>query len=139
MVEWTTDQAPVQNMYVVSVTIPPTIMATNPRVEKREGEDAELSCVAKGTPRPTVHWTRKVRKSGNIQVLDQFLQISEQQLDSPVGDDTSILHLTNLTRDHSGVYSCLATNGAGYPARDTMLLVVQCEFSHHICYFCCLY
>jgi hypothetical protein len=60
VVEWTTDQAPVVNMYVVSITIPPTIQATSTRVEKREGEDAELSCVARGTPRPRVHWTRKV-------------------------------------------------------------------------------
>jgi hypothetical protein len=62
VVEWHTDQAPVQNMYVVTVTIPPTIEATSTRVEKREGEDAELSCVARGTPRPRVHWTRKVRR-----------------------------------------------------------------------------
>ena len=58
--EWTTDQAPIENMYMVSITIPPTIQATSTRVEKREGEDAELSCVARGTPRPRVHWTRKV-------------------------------------------------------------------------------
>jgi len=110
VVEWTTDQDPKENMYVVSITIPPTIQATNTRVEKTEGEDAELSCVARGTPRPRVHWTRKK---------------SEHQLDTPVGENKPIMHLKNLTREDSGMYSCMATNGAGYPARDTILLVVQ--------------
>ena len=127
--EWTTDQAPVQNMYMVSITIPPTIQATSTRVEKREGEDAELSCVASGTPRPRIHWTRKVGiRWSKIQKYWTFcLQKSEHQLDTPVGDNKPILHLKNLTREDSGMYSCMATNGAGYPARDTIMLVVQCE------------
>ena len=57
-----------------------------------------------------------------------FLQISEHQLDIPVGDNNPILYLKNLTREDSGMYSCMATNGAGYPAKDTIMLVVQCEF-----------
>jgi hypothetical protein len=130
VVEWTTDQAPVQNMYVVSITIPPTIQATSTRVEKREGEDAELSCVASGTPRPRVHWTRKVgsRWSQKTKIGNLFLQKSEHQLDTPVGNNRPILHLKNLTRKDSGMYSCMASNGAGYPARDTIMLVVQCKF-----------
>ena len=57
-----------------------------------------------------------------------FLQKSEHHLDTPVGNNKPILHLTNLTREDSGMYSCMATNGAGYPARDTIMLAVQCEF-----------
>jgi hypothetical protein len=57
-----------------------------------------------------------------------FLQKSKRQLDTPVVDNKPILHLKNLTREDSGMYSCMATNGAGYPARDTIMLVVQCEF-----------
>ena len=53
--------------------------------------------------------------------------MSEHQLATPVGDNKPILHLKNLTREDSGMYSCMATNGAGYPARDTIMLVVQCE------------
>ena len=53
--------------------------------------------------------------------------MSENQLDTPVGDNKPILHLTNLTREDSGMYTCMATNDAGYPARDTIMLVVQCE------------
>ena len=127
--EWTTDQAPIENMYVVSITIPPTIQATSTRVEKREGEDAELSCIARGTPRPMVHWTTKVveNKAKVKRTENSFLQKSVHQLDIPVGDNKPILHLKNLTREDSGMYSCMATNGAGYPARDTIMLVVQCE------------
>ena len=53
--------------------------------------------------------------------------MSEHQQDTPVGDNKPILHLKNLTREDSGMYSCMATNGAGYPAKDTIMLVVQCE------------
>ena len=60
-----------------------------------------------------------------------FLQISEHQLDTPVGNNKPILYLKNLTREDSGMYSCMATNGAGYPARDTIMLIVQCEFYIH--------
>jgi hypothetical protein len=54
--------------------------------------------------------------------------MSEHQQDQPMGDDRSILQLKNVSREDSGIYTCLAINGAGYPASDTMLLVVQCEY-----------
>ena len=56
------------------------------------------------------------------------MQKSKHQLDTPVGNNKPILYLQNLTREDSGMYSCIATNGAGYPARETIMLVVQCEF-----------
>ena len=62
VVEWDTEKPPVQNMYMISVIIPPSIEATSRRVEKKEGEEAELSCVARGTPFPRLSWTRQVRR-----------------------------------------------------------------------------
>ena len=108
MVEWDIEEDPVQNTYVVSVSIPPSIEATSSRVEKREGEDVELSCVAQGTPTPSIQWRK----------------LSGEQWPMQHG---SILHLSNLSRKDTGQYLCEASNGAGKNATDTVMLQVQCK------------
>lgn len=83
--------------------VPPRIQP-GPRVIKVQvGHSVELPCVAKGSPEPTLTWT----KDGKTYAA------------SPDGS----LALTNVGLDDDGVYICSATNAAGRDEAQVKVLV----------------
>lgn len=47
-------------------------------------------------------------------------------------DESSILTIHNVTRAHSGLYQCTASNGIALPAYVDVKLVVQCKLAEII-------
>jgi len=104
VIEWNTKSEPVQVEFQVSIIIPPTIEAASSTVEKKEGEGAELACIAGGSPQPNITWTRR----------GETLR----------GEDRPIILLRNLSKEDSGTYTCNAENGSGYPKSASIRLSV---------------
>jgi len=104
VIEWNTKDEPVQVEFQVSIIIPPTIEAASATVEKKEGEGAELACIAGGSPQPNITWTRR----------GETLR----------GEDRPIILLRNLSKEDSGTYTCHAENGSGYPKSAHIRLTV---------------
>lgn len=44
-------------------------------------------------------------------------------------DESSILTIHNVTRAHTGLYQCTASNGIALPASVDVQLVVQCKLA----------
>lgn len=75
----------------------------------------EIICEAKGVPHPVISW----RKNG----ID---------LENDKVGNRRVLTVEIKSRDDSGTIECLATNGVGTPAVDTLHINVLCKFSNFI-------
>ncbi|KAG8273499.1 hypothetical protein J6590_019209 [Homalodisca vitripennis] len=60
------------------------------------GDNVTLACVAKGTPTPTVKWTKLLPDQSSGLVTD-------------VTEGVSILKIQNVTASHASVYTCIAS------------------------------
>lgn len=71
----------------------------------------EIICEAKGVPHPVIMW----RKNGI-------------NLENDKVGNRRVLTVEIRSRDDSGTIECLATNGVGTPAVDTLHVNVLCKF-----------
>lgn len=84
--------------------MPPSIQA-GPRVVKAQvGQHAELPCVVRGVPEPTITWTKDGKRY-------------------PVSSDGS-LAFSHVQLEDRGTYTCTATNTAG---RDEAQIQLQVQ------------
>ena len=92
----------------------PKITAQPQNKTVTERENVTLSCNASGNPTPSISWT----KDGTA-------------LNSPrisLSSDNKQLTITNVNRDDSGDYRCVANNSVGAAATsDVATLDVQCN------------
>ena len=101
---------------VFSFTDQPAFTERPQNKTKTEGENVTLSCNATGNPAPSISWT-KDRSAVN------FLKIS-------LSSDNKQLTITNVNRDDSGDYRCVANNSIGAAVTsDAATLDVQCKYS----------
>lgn len=75
----------------------------------------EIICEAKGVPHPVISW----RKNG-------------VDLENDKVGNRRVLTVEIKSREDSGTIECLATNGVGTPAVDTLHINVLCKFSNFI-------
>ena len=69
-----------------------------------EGLNVSLRCLSEGNPQPNFTWTS-------------------------VSDNSVVtMPLINVRRQDAGEYRCIADNGVGKPASETVWLIVQCEY-----------
>ncbi|XP_063229305.1 fasciclin-2-like [Bacillus rossius redtenbacheri] len=78
-----------------------------------EGEQASVTCKAKGKPKPTFKWI-KVSNQKDLSSADRF----------SVNDLTGVLTITKVTQEDSGDIKCVASNAAGTVEQTVMLTVV---------------
>ena len=94
------------------VNEPPTIQLepNDSLIRHTEGDEVRITCIASGTPNPTVQWEG---------------QPAVQSLDSrDVGSNTAYLNIYRVTQADAKVYTCTATNEAGTDIR-TVRIDVQ--------------
>ncbi|XP_075750088.1 lachesin-like isoform X2 [Rhipicephalus microplus] len=85
----------------LNVVVPPKIDEENTSsdTEVREGAEAALKCVAKGTPEPEITWRRED---------DQEIAFGREKVSSVKG---TWLNITKVSRLHMSAYLCIASNG----------------------------
>ena len=83
------------------------------------GSDIEFVCTARGEGTLTFAWTTTAPVGGSS-VLTRF--------NPQDGSETSILSLTNVDTNHTGVYACSVANERGNtpPLQATLTIVGQC-------------
>nr|CAD7605377.1 unnamed protein product [Timema genevievae] len=98
----------------VEVHTPPTFedMGSEP-VEVIEGEQASVTCKAKGKPQPKFSWIKSLKQE-NLASADRF----------GVNELTGVLTITRVTKEDDGEYVCVAKNAAGSVERTVRLSVV---------------
>ena len=95
-----------------------------------EGENITLTCIGVGHPPPLVQW-RKLNESLSDRVSSTNMSMSTNE-----GNITRVtvdLLITNVSREDTGVYECLAINLLSNVTRNVSL-IVQCMQS-----FACVY
>nr|CAD7265447.1 unnamed protein product [Timema shepardi] len=98
----------------VEVHTPPTFedMGSEP-VEVIEGEQASVTCKAKGKPQPKFSWIKSLKQE-NLASADRFA----------VNELTGVLTITRVAKEDDGEYVCVARNAAGSVERTVRLSVV---------------
>jgi neurotrimin len=101
----------------LEVVVPPTIIdaRTTPDVVVKEGSPVNMSCEARGSPRPKIMWKREdnemIRYKGGL---------------VPSVDGNSLV-IPSASRVHIGEYLCIASNGVPPSISKRIVLRVQCE------------
>ena len=92
---------------------PPRIVSSSRKLlNHRKGETITLFCNGKGSPEPSLQW----HKDGSPLVTAGRVTVEEKQV-----------HIVNLQRDDSGIYSCTFTNSVGEISQ-LIKLVVEGEW-----------
>ena len=82
-----------------------------------------LACNYTAFPTPTAEWFF----NGSL------LNVTHPRISQTVSDTTSVLTLTDLTRDEGGNYSCVVTNTQGSDSGMTTLLILS-ESKSGVCF-----
>ncbi|XP_063854144.1 protein amalgam-like [Scylla paramamosain] len=101
----------------IRVVVPPTIddKASSSDVSVSEGGEAVLTCEASGDPQPAIRW---VREDGQPLPATANASVSEEHLGRS-------LVLSSASRNASGAYLCIATNGVPPAVSKRILLSVS--------------
>ncbi|KAF8572526.1 hypothetical protein P879_00065 [Paragonimus westermani] len=106
----------------LNVLVPPIIYenSSSPtKVVVQERVNTVLHCKAWGVPQPTVTWYA-VPVDGHQRLLNR---ISDPQFTI----EPNQLTISNVSREHNGLYKCVATNGLERTASRIIELDVQCK------------
>ncbi|OQR68202.1 hypothetical protein BIW11_13058 [Tropilaelaps mercedesae] len=94
-------------------------------VRKTGDTTQQVSCHAKGKPKPYVRWTHNGR---NISAADQRFSVAtneKAEANKAVTVSSSLTFVEPLTADERGVYACHFSNGFGDEAVSEMVLRVE--------------
>ena len=96
------------------VSVPPSLSLepSSGKIVVRSGTTVALKCKASGNPKPKIDWRKR----------NDRLPASAQTTD---GDMT--LTMSRVTRHHSGIYECEASNGVGKSVKAEISLNILCE------------
>ncbi|XP_018337242.1 PREDICTED: fasciclin-2 isoform X3 [Trachymyrmex septentrionalis] len=97
----------------VEVHIRPVIVEFTKPIDVIEGENADIKCNGTGKPPPVITWVKSLTQQ-NLSITDRF----------GVDPVTGILTITNVKREDSGEYQCMATNAAGTATVTTQINVI---------------
>ena len=94
----------------------PEITAQPQNMTLTERENVTLSCNATGNPAPSISWTKDGSAANSLRIS---LSLDNKQLT-----------ITNVSRDDSGDYRCVANNSIGAAVTSNVAtLDVQCKYS----------
>ena len=94
----------------------PEITAQPQNKTLTERENVTLSCNATGNPAPSISWTKDGSATNSLRIS---LSLDNKQLT-----------ITNVSRDDSGDYRCVANNNIGAAVTSNVAtLDVQCKYS----------
>ncbi|ROT72556.1 putative lachesin [Penaeus vannamei] len=101
---------------VFSPLVPPTIddSRSSGDVTVDEGKDVSMTCEARGDPSPVIRW---VREGG-----ERFNMNTSQTVDEYLG---KTLFIPGVSRNHSGAFLCIASNGVPPSVSKRILLNVK--------------
>lgn len=91
----------------------PSIEEIPSPIEIVEGENANIECKAIGKPPPMFTWIKSLTQQ-NLSIADRF----------GVNPITGVLTITNVNREDSGEYQCIATNAAGIATANIQVNVI---------------
>ncbi|XP_018371028.1 PREDICTED: fasciclin-2 isoform X2 [Trachymyrmex cornetzi] len=97
----------------VEVHIRPAITEFTKPIDVIEGENADIRCNGTGKPKPAITWVKSLTQQ-NLSITDRF----------GVDPVSGILTITNVKREDSGEYQCMATNAAGIATATTQINVI---------------
>ncbi|XP_037779184.1 neurotrimin-like [Penaeus monodon] len=100
----------------IHVVVPPTIddSRSSGDVTVDEGKDVSMTCEARGDPPPVIRW---VREGG-----ERFNMNTSQTVDEYLG---KTLFIPGVSRNHSGAFLCIASNGVPPSVSKRILLHVN--------------
>lgn len=84
-----------------------------------DGQDATITCRAEGAPPPNITWMF------NGKVLEELSASSGAVGRLQVQEDTGDLVITDVTADHSGLYTCTRSNKAGSVSASAFLNIMS--------------
>lgn len=96
----------VSSLISLHIAEEPTVYVIPRELNVKEGSPALFTCNATGSPRPNVTWTNMF--SGEVYTGDR-------------------LFMNSVSRNDSGDYQCVASNGIPRLAKDTAYLNVYCK------------
>ena len=93
-----------------------------------EGNNITITCEATGIPLPTIVWTF----SGRVLMSDS---VNTTTGNGDVLRVTETLTIMNVSREHTGVYTCSANNSVGSD-NSNISITVQCKLLLRILDYC---
>nr|AAQ24550.1 Blo t Gal d 1 allergen [Blomia tropicalis] len=101
----------------------PQIITPPEDITNNIGSSVTFSCEVKGWPIPMIEW-RMVNKEKELALPSDNEHISVQSRGGPSSYEiTSWLQLTNIPREYSGTYTCVATNSEGQSRASAYLTI----------------
>lgn len=91
---------------------PPSFVQKLENLSSLVGSEVSLLCVLKGSEPMTVSWMKdnhELKEAEHVQITYE--------------DNTALLHITDVQRNHAGKYSCQAQNQAGSQTCSALLTV----------------
>ena len=105
----------------IFVAEPKVTVAVDNLDDIEEGNDVTITCETKGNPLPTVRWD----------ITDEIgVVIGDSVSHTGNRNETIIrrnLTIPNISREHTGVYTCSANNSVGSDS-NSICITVQCKF-----------
>jgi len=111
----------VEKEVVVVVQYKPEVSMKEEMISSITGNVAELVCIVRGIPVPTVQWSRE----GNEVAQDKRRKIIFKE------SSRNILAIEDLDESDSGSYTCTATNGLGSSQQSVQLTAEVSSKSKH--------
>ena len=94
-------------LFVSCFAVEPTVIIQQCASPLTEGANTTLYCNVTGNPTPSVAWIRKETNK--------------------IASSNNVLHITDVQRNQSGDYECLAWNGIGDNSTNSCFVDVQCK------------
>ena len=88
--------------------VPPSIHKGPSNKTVNESSDLELFCNATGNPLPSITWSKRSDPSVNL-------------------ESDEVLKVKNVSKNNSGVYQCMASNGIGRDVLVSWIVTVNCK------------
>ncbi|XP_018417451.1 PREDICTED: fibroblast growth factor receptor 1 isoform X4 [Nanorana parkeri] len=91
------------------------------------GNNAEFFCKVYSDPQPHIQWLRHIEINGSKIASDgyPFVEILKTAGVNTTDKEMEVLHLTNVTFEDAGQYTCLAANSIGLSHHSAWLTVLE--------------
>jgi len=106
-------QEPMIKAFTIEIKAPPNVKIldkpANGAYTVQEGTAITINCQGEGDPKPTLSWKR----------------LNAQMPTGQNSQDSGSLHFASISENDAGTYQCIAGNGFGQPAVDSVRILVK--------------